>query len=182
MIQIPVPHTFDRDALITAITPEKDIDGLRYCLGIQSRFIPPVILSILQAIDQANLNLHSSNIVIIGKGFLVGSPLQRYFKDNGITYTAADSKTVDLRSITSQADLVISAVGKANLITADMVRSGVTIIDAGTSEVNGQLKGDCEEQVYKKAAFYTPVPGSIGPLTVGILMKNVLRAYELENH
>ncbi|HOX40808.1 MAG TPA: bifunctional 5,10-methylenetetrahydrofolate dehydrogenase/5,10-methenyltetrahydrofolate cyclohydrolase [bacterium] len=179
MIQIPLPDHLNRDKMIEAIKPGKDVDGLRYCLGLDSEFIPPVILGIERAIDHSGINLANSKVTVVGQGFLVGKPLVRYLNGMvGVLY-AADSQTTNLSKLTKMSDLVISGVGKAGLIDSSMIKDGAVLIDAGTSESNGEMRGDIESGAYSKAKFVTPVPGGIGPVTVAFLLSNVLKSYSL---
>jgi len=185
MIQIPIDKKFDRDKLIAAISTEKDVDGLRYCAGLESNFKPPVVLAIIEALRQS---LGSSNleagiwekkkISLIGHGFLVGNPLERTLKELGATdLTVVTSENIlDSKFQILNSDIVISAVGKAGIVTAEMVKEGVILIDAGTTEQNGELIGDISAEAYKKASFYTPVPGGIGPATVGMLFSNLAKS------
>ncbi|MFA5927048.1 MAG: bifunctional 5,10-methylenetetrahydrofolate dehydrogenase/5,10-methenyltetrahydrofolate cyclohydrolase [Patescibacteria group bacterium] len=177
MVQIPLPKGIDRDNIIRTIDPAKDVDGLRYCLGLESGFLPPVVLAIEKAMAGAGANLETMNTLIIGQGFLVGNPLVRYLhnKYEKVRKLTILSKPVDnLTAITTKADIIISAVGKAGLIGGNMIKAGAILIDAGTSEIGGELKGDIDQSAYDKAAFITPVPGGIGPVTVAMLMQNLL--------
>ncbi|MEK9156214.1 MAG: bifunctional 5,10-methylenetetrahydrofolate dehydrogenase/5,10-methenyltetrahydrofolate cyclohydrolase [Patescibacteria group bacterium] len=174
MVQIPLPSGFDRDKLIEAISPDKDIDGLRYCVGLSSDFFPPVVLAVARALELSGTNPARSDVVIIGRGFLVGDPLCRYFEGKIKKLVVADSSTPDLTSIIRQANVVISAVGRAGIITAEMVKESVVLIDAGTSEAGGEIRGDIDPKAHAKASFYTPVPGGIGPVTVAMLIQNLV--------
>lgn len=188
MVQIPVPKKFDRTKLIEAISPEKDVDGLRYCLGLDSKFQPPVVLSVMEAIRQAELRIKNTElsnlkIILIGHGFLVGAPLCRALNEQGINPLVilnevknpeTQRSLADAQDDIKKADVIISATGCISLIRSEMVKDGVVLIDAGTSEENGQICGDIDEEVYKKASFYTPVPGGIGPVTVAMLYQNLI--------
>lgn len=176
MIQIPVPNKFQLSELISKISPEKDVDGLRFCSDLSCDFHPPVTLSVLRAIKDSGINLFESKVAIIGKGFLVGSPLAKYLDGKVADLRLADVNTPYLGTITIDADLIISATGKANIINLKIIKNGVVLIDAGTTEVGGKLAGDVDPKCYLKAGFYTPVPGGIGPVTVAMLMKNVVEA------
>jgi methylenetetrahydrofolate dehydrogenase (NADP+)/methenyltetrahydrofolate cyclohydrolase len=178
MIQIPVPEGFDRDKLISAISPTKDVDGLRYCLGVESDFRPPVVMAILEAIKYPGFSIQDSDkkIVVIGNGFLVGNPLARVLAENNIKADVIDStKMLNSESLILNSDLIISATGKSGIIKPEMIKDDVILIDAGTAEENGELVGDIDPLCYKKAAFYTPVPGGIGPVTIAMLFQNLTR-------
>lgn len=174
MIQMPLPPGFDRNQLIGAVSPSKDIDGLRYCLGLESKFIPPVILAIEKALNETGVNLAQAAIAIIGRGFLVGGPLYRYFGDskNIKIFNSLDNKAL---KFIKKADVIISATGRAGLVQSNMIKEGVILIDAGTSESRGELIGDIDPAAFTKASFYTPVPGGIGPVTIACLMRNLFK-------
>ncbi|MEI6498621.1 MAG: bifunctional 5,10-methylenetetrahydrofolate dehydrogenase/5,10-methenyltetrahydrofolate cyclohydrolase [bacterium] len=175
LIQIPAPKKFDRDKLISAISPKKDVDGLRYCLGLTSDFKPPVVLSVLEAIKRSKADLQTSNVVVVGSGFLVGAPLIRVLKEKKINLTIADNETKNFEDVIGQADIIISATGVANLIKADIVKENVVLIDAGTAEQNGALVGDIDSNAYAKSSYHTPVPGGIGPTTIAMLFQNLVQ-------
>jgi len=174
MVQIPVAPEFDRDELIRAISPKKDIDGLRYCLKLDSEFRPPVVLAILEALQRSQKNLQESKVLIVGRGFLVGDPLFRTLKEMGVEAIVADSATTNLKELALKSDVIISAVGKANIITPDMAKPRVVLIDAGTTEQSGTLIGDIDPLAFKDSDYYTPVPGGIGPVTIAMLFKNLI--------
>lgn len=175
MIQIPVSKKFNGNRLIEAISEDKDVDGLRYCLELNSNFKPPVVLSILRAIEESGRKLEDSKVVIIGHGFLVGSPLERTIKYKAKELVVVNSQTQDLAKITKTADILISAVGAGQIIKPEMIKEGAVLIDAGTTEMSGSLVGDIDPESYKKASFYTPVPGGIGPVTAAMLFKNLIK-------
>jgi len=174
MVQIPIPKNFDKYEIINAISPDKDIDGLRFCGGFHSHFTPPVVLAILKAIELADKNIEECEVLVVGRGFLVGWPVAQCMEEAVRGLVIADGSTKNLSRITETADVIISATGKAGLIKPDMIKSGAILIDAGTSEVGGELLGDIDPESYKKASFYTPVPGGIGPVTIAMLLKNLV--------
>jgi methylenetetrahydrofolate dehydrogenase (NADP+)/methenyltetrahydrofolate cyclohydrolase len=178
MIQIPVPDSLDIAGLINEVSPEKDVDALRYCTGSYCSFRPPVTISIMEAIKRSGADYKNASIAIIGKGFLVGAPLARMLQSENADIRIADEETPYLGTITLDADIIISATGKGNLIKPNMVKNGAVLIDAGTTEVGGKLAGDISEDCYPKSSFYTPVPGGIGPMTVAMLLSNLVRAAE----
>ncbi len=178
MVQMPVPDGFDKFNIVNAISPEKDVDGLRFCGGFHSHFTPPVVLSILKAMELADKNIEESEVVVVGRGFLVGWPVARCLEEAVGGIVIADANTKNLESITKSADVIVSATGKAGLIQPQMISNGVVLIDAGTSEVGGELKGDIDPACYEKASFYTPVPGGIGPVTIAMLLQNLVKRIE----
>lgn len=178
MIQIPIPKKFDLVDLIKLIAPDKDVDGLRYCSNFSCDFKPPVTLSIMKALEEAEINLGDAIVTVIGKGFLVGTPMARLLENKVQTLRTADKDTPYLGTLTVDADVIISATGIANIIKPRMIKNGVVLIDAGTTEVGGKLAGDIDVDCYDKASFYTPVPGGVGPVTVAMLLQNVVTAAE----
>lgn len=177
MIQIPIPKKFDRDELIGKISPAKDVDGLRFCANLDSDFKPPVVLSILEAIERSGRDVKTSKVALIGHGFLVGQPLERALREVKSEKRKAESiKVFESKDNLEifDCDIVISATGSPNLIKPEMVKEGVVLIDAGTAEENGELRGDIDPEAYAKASYYTPVPGGIGPVTVAMLLKNLV--------
>jgi methylenetetrahydrofolate dehydrogenase (NADP+)/methenyltetrahydrofolate cyclohydrolase len=170
IIQLPLPEGFDTDKLLSLINPEKDVDGLN------GGFATPTAGAILELLEFNNIDLKNKKVVLVGHGKLVGQPLEKIFKTQNIDLTVCDSKTEDLKSITLSADIIVSGVGKPNLITADMVSENVVIIDAGTAESSGSTVGDVAPDVYEKVASYSPVPGGVGPITVIKLLKNVVES------
>lgn len=179
MIQIPISKKFDRDKLVSAISAKKDVDGLRYCLGLDSDFVPPVILAIEKALSEAKVDPSAggkkSKIMVVGEGFLVGGPLIRRFGELGVKVDSTHKLDTKALKKLKEADVAISAVGKAGLIKPEMVKDDVVLIDAGATESKGELLGDIDSECYAKSSFYTPVPGGIGPLTVAMLFLNLTR-------
>lgn len=182
MIQLPLPKNIDSAELIALIDQNKDIDALRFCSGLSCSFRPPTVLAILEAIKESKADLKNDKVTVIGRGFLVGSPLVRTFDGKVANLRIADSSTPHLGTIMLDADIVISAVGKPQIIKADMIKDGAILIDAGTSESKGSLSGDIDSGAYKKASFYTPVPGGIGPVTIAMLMRNLVIAAERQKN
>lgn len=178
MVQIPLPEHINQTRVIQTISADKDVDGLRYCANFKCGFFPPVIASIILAMEMAHKDIYNKNITVIGKGFLVGAPLIRYLEGKTKKINIGDQSTPYIGTITKDADVIISAVGKPHIIKANIVKDGVILIDAGTSEAGGALAGDVDPAAYAKASFYTPTPGGIGPVTVAMLFKNLVMAAE----
>ncbi|MFA5158481.1 MAG: bifunctional 5,10-methylenetetrahydrofolate dehydrogenase/5,10-methenyltetrahydrofolate cyclohydrolase [Patescibacteria group bacterium] len=174
MIQLPVPESVDKEKLIAAIAREKDVDALRFCSDLVCNFRPPVILAIMEALKVSGVDHRGKKVAIVGKGFLVGSPLARHLQGD-TDLRIADDRTPYLGTMTLDADIIISATGKPGLIKPDMVKDGAVLIDAGTTEIGGKLAGDVDPRAYDKASFYTPVPGGIGPVTVAMLFQNLIQ-------
>ena len=174
VIQMPISKSLDRQRLIELIPAGKDVDGLRYCAELDSDYFPPVALAILEAVKNSGASLIESRVAIVGQGFLVGAPLAKVLKDQVADLRLADDKVKNLSELTVDADIVISATGHAGLIKPDMIKEGAVLIDAGTTEVGGELRGDIDPSAYAKSSFYTPVPGGIGPVTVAMLFRNLV--------
>ena len=170
IIQLPLPQGFDTAELLSQISKEKDVDGLNGGL------VPPAAGAVLELLNFYKIDLTNKKVVLVGRGKLVGGPLEDILTQRNIDLTVCDSKTVDLKEETLKAKVIISAVGKPNLITKEMVGSEAIVIDAGTAESNGSTIGDLSPSVYNYVQSYSPVPGGIGPITVAKLLKNVVEA------
>lgn len=181
LVQMPLPENVDAKKVIEAIEPEKDVDGLRFCSDMVCSFRAPVTLAILKAISESGKSIEMSKIAIIGQGFLVGAPLTKILQPIAKELRIADSSAPYIGTFTVDADIVISATGKGNIIQPEMVKQGAVLIDAGTTEMKGELTGDIDPKCYEKASYYTPVPGGIGPVTVAMLLSNVVEAFKLQN-
>jgi len=181
MIQLPIPKTLDQQLLISTILPEKDVDALRFCSDLECSFRPPVTIGVLEALKESGIDLKGSSIAVVGRGFLVGEPLIRVLQSQVADLRVADEQVLHLSTITSDADVIISATGHPSLIKPDMIKKGVILVDAGTAELGGKLVGDVDSRCYEKSAFYTPVPGGIGPMTVAVLFKNLYTAAQKKN-
>lgn len=172
LVQLPLPEQINLTIVAKKISPEKDVDGFGYIIGKKNfKFLPPTPLGILRILKEYLISLKDKKIVIIGKGFLVGKPLGKLLKKTGAKVVFCDRETKDLKQKTLASDILICATGRANIIRADMIKSGVVVIDAGAllAEVDFQA-------VSKKARAITPVPGGVGPMTVAMLLENVVLA------
>jgi methylenetetrahydrofolate dehydrogenase (NADP+)/methenyltetrahydrofolate cyclohydrolase len=180
IVQLPLPSHIDTQRVLDAILPSLDVD----CLGSLNNELfygkgggigYPTALACMKLLNSLNLNLKDKNIVVLGQGKLVGLPVTQLLRRESLSVTTVDIKTEGVPSIIKDADIIISAMGQGKFITGDMVKDGVVIIDAGTSEENGSVVGDVDfESVEGKASFITPTPGGVGPVTVAILLENVL--------
>ncbi|MBU0667824.1 bifunctional 5,10-methylenetetrahydrofolate dehydrogenase/5,10-methenyltetrahydrofolate cyclohydrolase [Patescibacteria group bacterium] len=190
LVQLPLPkHIYEPD-IIKAVAPQKDVDGFTaYNLGkmfLSTRFedlAPCTPLGIIKMLEHAKIDVEGKEAVIVGRSNIVGKPVAIMLLNRGATVTACHSKTVDLSAHTKRADILVVAVGKAGLITADMVKEGAVVVDVGINRTeDGKLVGDCDfVTVSKKASFITPVPGGCGPMTVACLMNNVIKAVHKQN-
>ena len=181
LVQLPLPVHIDARHVLAAVPPEKDVDGFTpYSMGLlatgETGLRPCTPNGIMELLWP--FGLAGKHCVIVGRSNIVGKPLALMLLQADATVTVCHSKTRDLASITRQADILISAVGRPSFITADMVREGAVVIDVGINrDENGKLCGDVDfAAVAEKASAITPVPGSVGPMTVAMLLKNTLLA------
>lgn len=184
MVQLPLPKHLDEDRATELVTAEKDIDGFTTAsLGSlvvgKEGFVSCTPGGIIYLLKRNKIVLRGKHVVIVGRSKIVGKPLALALLNEDCTVTVCHSKTRNLASITSKADILISAVGKPNFITADMVNFCAVVVDVGINRTEHGLVGDVDyESVKKVASFITPVPGGVGPMTVAYLMRNTFIAYE----
>ena len=188
LCQLPVPKHINEDKIIDAIAPEKDVDGFsavnvgKIWLG-KYEISPCTPMGVIELLDYYDIPLEGKNCVIVGRSNIVGKPMAALLLERNATVTVCHSRTKDLASFTKNADVIVAAVGRANFITADMVKDGAVVVDVGINRLeSGKLCGDVDfETVKEKASFITPVPGGCGPMTIAVLMKNTLVAYKNQN-
>lgn len=180
VVQLPLPPRIQTQDILNAVPPSKDVDVLSsravgdVATG-KSRTMPPVVGAIDALFREYGIEYKRKKIAIIGAGRLVGKPVIDWFSREDAGFCVITDQTPDVSAITGSADIIISGVGKPNLIRGDMVKEGVIVIDAGTSESGGKLVGDVDfDSVAPKASYITPVPGGVGPLTVAMIFKNLL--------
>lgn len=180
LIQLPLPKQIDTQAILNTVVPEKDVDALSarsvgdFQVG-KSKIMPPVIGAIAELFLHHHISLAGKKVVIIGYGRLVGQPACVWALGEHASVTVFPKTENFDPEIVKRADVIISGAGRAGIITGDIVKEGVIIVDVGTSEMNGQVVGDVEfDSVSKKAALITPVKGGVGPLTVAIVFRNLL--------
>lgn len=189
LIQLPLPKQLDPQAVLTAIDPNKDVDGFhpvnmgKLLSGETSGFYSCTPFGIATLLERVGIETGGQHVVIVGRSNIVGKPLAALLvqKRQGAnaTVTIAHSGTPDLPSITKQADILVAAIGKANYIRGDMVKPGATVIDVGINRHDGKLVGDVYfDEVKEIAANLTPVPGGVGPMTIAMLLFNTLVAYK----
>lgn len=170
IVQLPLPPKFNTQEMLDSISPQKDIDGF------SGNFSSPAAAAIINILKYYDIDLSDKKIVLLGHGRLVGQPLEKFFQKKGINVQVCDKETQHLEHFTKNADLLISATGRAGLIRSEMIKKGAIIIDAGTAEIGGKISGDVDKSVYAKTAAITPVPGGVGPVTVACLMENLVAA------
>lgn len=187
LIQLPLPDHIDQTKVVETLEPSKDIDGFNpmntgsLFSGIEkkNRFVPCTPLGIMELIKNTGIDIKGKKAVMVGHSTIVGKPTAHLLLDEFATVTVCHIYTKDLAFETKQADILISAAGKVDLITADMVKKGAVVIDVGINEVDGKITGDVDfEAVKEKAGYITPVPGGAGPMTIAMLMKNTVVARE----
>ena len=183
MISLPLPEKYNEKRLLNTIINSKDIDGLtdinigRLISGRKS-IMPCAAQGIMKLFNHYNVELEGKEVVIVGNSKLIGRPLTNILLNEGATVTICNSKTVDLKKHTLEADVIISGVGEKHLITADMVKDGVIIIDAGCTVEKDKIYGDVDfDKVSKKASLITPTIGGVGAMTVAMFLKNTIMCY-----
>ena len=183
LLQSPIPEHLNINEAFKAITYLKDVDGFtpssvgKLCIG-EDTFVSSTPLGVIKMFEEYNIDLNGKDVVILGRSNIVGRPLIQCCLQKNATVTVCHSKTKSLEEHTKRADVIISAIGKPKFVTADMVKNNVVIIDVGINrDENGKLVGDVDfENVEKKASYITPVPGGVGPMTIAMLMNNVIKA------
>ena len=188
LLQSPIPSNLNINEAFTTISPEKDIDGFN-TLNVgklvlnQDTFVPCTPYGIMKIFEEYNIDLSGKNVVILGRSNIVGKPLIHCCLNRNATVTTCHSKTQNIKEITLKADILISAIGKANFVTADMVKENAVVIDVGINRLeNGKITGDVDfDNVKEKASYITPVPGGVGPMTIAMLMNNVIKATKRQN-
>ena len=183
LIQLPLPKHIDTTKILERVSPAKDVDGFhpynmgRLVEGLDT-FAPCTPLGVMELFKEYNIELYGKDVCIVGASNIVGKPMWALLVNEMATVDICHIATRDLASHTKRADIVIVGVGKPNLITADMVKEGVIVVDIGINRLeDGRLVGDVDfENVSKKASYITPVPGGVGPMTIAMLLKNTLKA------
>ena len=195
IVQLPLPKHIDEEVVLHAINPNKDVDGFhptnfgKMALGMQT-FIPATPFGIMELLMRYKLDISGKHAVVIGRSHIVGRPMSILLSEKGnpgnATVTLTHSRTQNLADITREADIVVSALGVPNFLTADMVKDGAIIIDVGITRVPDAdhpkgyvIVGDVHfDQVKEKASYITPVPGGVGPMTIAMLLQNTMLAYQ----
>lgn len=189
IVQLPLPEHIYEPEVIKAIDPAKDVDGFQaYNVGkmfLSSEFehlAPCTPKGVIHILEHYKIPVGGSEAVVVGKSNIVGKPMAIMLLNRGATVTVCHRKTRNIKEHTLRADIVVSAVGKPKLITADMIKEGAVVVDIGYNLVDGKVVGDVDfEEVSKKAAAITPTPGGTGPTTVACLLENVITATKRQN-
>ncbi|MDA0779678.1 MAG: bifunctional methylenetetrahydrofolate dehydrogenase/methenyltetrahydrofolate cyclohydrolase FolD [Bacteroidetes bacterium] len=195
IVQLPLPKHIDEEVVLHAINPDKDVDGFhptnfgKMALGMET-FIPATPFGIMELLHRYKLDISGKHAVVIGRSHIVGRPMSILLSDKGnpgnATVTLTHSRTQNLAEITKTADIVVSALGVPNFVTADMIKQDAIIIDVGITRVPDEnhpkgyvITGDVAyDEVKEKASFITPVPGGVGPMTIAMLLQNTMLAYK----
>lgn len=188
LCQLPVPKHIDDKAVIAAIDPKKDVDAFsevnvgKILIG-KYDFLPCTPAGVMELLNYYDINVEGKTCVVIGRSNIVGKPMAVLLMHANGTVTVTHKKTRHLREVTNKADILVSCVGRAKFVTADMVKEGAVVVDVGMNrDENGKLCGDVVfDEVAPKCSFITPVPGGVGPMTIAMLMQNTLKAYEIQN-
>ncbi len=188
LCQLPLPRHLDEKLIINSILPEKDVDAFhphnvgRIMIGDYD-FVPCTPAGIMEMLSYEGIEAEGKLCVVIGRSNIVGKPMGMLLLHKNGTVTICHSRTRNLKEICKEADILVAAVGKANFVTADMVKEGAVVIDVGMNRENGKLCGDVDfEAVKDKCSAITPVPGGVGPMTIAMLMQNTLTAAKKQNN
>ncbi len=183
LVQLPLPGHLNESAIIEKIKPEKDVDGFhpinigRLVAG-EKTFIPCTPQGIIELIERSGFAIEGQEAVVVGRSNIVGKPVALLLLQKHATVTVCHTRTRDLGEVTRRADILVVAAGRPRLVKGDMVKDGACVIDVGINRVEGKLVGDVDFEEVEKKASVTPVPGGVGPMTVAMLLKNTVFAFE----
>ena len=188
LLQSPIPANLDINEAFRTIAPEKDVDGFnplnigKLCLN-QDTFVSCTPFGIMKMFEAYGIELEGKDVTIIGRSNIVGKPLIQCCLNKNATVTVCHSKTKNLKAHTQNADIIIVAIGKSKFLKADMIKEGAVVIDVGINrDSKGKITGDADfDNILSKASFITPVPGGVGPMTIAMLMNNIIKAAEMQN-
>ena len=182
LVQLPLPRHLDEARVLRLIDPDKDVDGFHAMnsgrlMNGQPGFVPCTPLGVMKLLESYGINPAGKHAVVIGRSNIVGKPMAMLLLQANATVTVCHSRTQNLPEITRQADILVAAVGRANFVTADMVKPGAAVIDVGINRVDGKIVGDVDyDAVSDVAEYITPVPGGVGQMTIAMLLANTLDA------
>ena len=189
LVQAPIPKHLDQNKAFRRIKPEKDVDGFNPInvgdLSIGNDcFISCTPYGVMKILEYYNIDLEGKNAVVLGRSNIVGKPMVQCLLSKNATVTVCHSRTQNIKEITKNADILIAAIGKAKFVTEDMVKEGAIVIDVGINRLdNGKICGDVDfDTVESKVKAITPVPGGVGPMTIAMLMNNLVKATKLQNN
>ncbi len=189
LLQSPIPKGLDINEAFKTIDPKKDVDGFnpcnvgKLCLG-QEALISCTPYGIIKLLEEYGIEIEGKDAVVVGRSNIVGKPMMQCLLNKNATVTICHSKTIKLESVTKKADILVVAIGKPKFITKDMVKEGAIVVDVGINRgKDGKLCGDVDfEEVSKIASYITPVPGGVGPMTIAMLMNNIVKATKMQNN
>lgn len=186
LVQLPLPKHLNEDTIVNTISPIKDVDGLNIInqgnlLNRKPVLVPATPKGIITLLKRYFVEIEGKRVVIVGRSKLVGMPLALLFNHTNATVTVCHSYTEDLKDITKQADILVSAVGKADFISGDMIKKDAVVVDVGINRQMGHIVGDVNfKEAMEVARLVTPVPKGVGPMTIASLLENVLECYDLQ--
>jgi methylenetetrahydrofolate dehydrogenase (NADP+)/methenyltetrahydrofolate cyclohydrolase len=181
LVQLPLPSHVDQQRVIESVDPAKDVDGFhpinagRLFLG-QDGLVAATPTGIMTLLNEYDVPLEGARAVVVGRSTIVGKPVALLLLARHATVTICHSRTTELAAVTREADILVVAVGRTNLISADMVKEGATVIDVGMNRTSEGLSGDVDPSVVDRAGLLTPVPGGVGPMTIASLLRNTVMA------
>jgi methylenetetrahydrofolate dehydrogenase (NADP+)/methenyltetrahydrofolate cyclohydrolase len=181
LVQLPLPSALDEATIIDAIDPAKDVDGIhpmnagRLYLG-RPALVPCTPLGIMRMLEEYEIEVEGARAVVVGRSIIVGKPVAHLLLQANATVTICHSRTRDLERHTLDADILVAAVGRLHVIGAEMVKAGATVIDVGMNRTEEGLFGDVDPDAADRAAFITPVPGGVGPMTIAMVLQNTVNA------
>lgn len=185
LVQLPLPKHIDESAVIEKISPKKDVDGFHVqsagalLTGLPG-FVSCTPKACIKLIKKSGIDITGKNAVVVGRSNIVGKPVSILLLNENATVTMCHSKTKDLAKVCANADILVAAIGKPEFITGEFIKEGAVVIDVGINRVDGKLKGDVKfDEAAEKAAYITPVPGGVGPMTITMLMENTVEAFEI---
>jgi methylenetetrahydrofolate dehydrogenase (NADP+)/methenyltetrahydrofolate cyclohydrolase len=186
LVQLPLPDHLDESKVLDRISVDKDVDGFHPLnVGLLSqklaKLMPCTPAGCVELLDRYHIPIEGSHAVVVGRSNIVGKPVAVMLVHRNATVTICHSRSKNIAKITSQADILVAAIGKPHFITRDMVKEGAAVIDVGTTKVGSNIVGDVDyENVFGKAGWITPVPGGVGPMTIAMLMYNTMMAYKIQ--
>ncbi len=183
LVQLPLPERINKDNVLKAISPEKDVDGFheinmgRLITG-QDGLVPCTPLGIIKLLDHYHITVEGKNAVIVGRSNIVGKPVALMLLNRNATVTICHTRTKNMQEVCRQADILIAAIGRSHMISGDMIKEGAVVVDVGINrQADGKLAGDVDfERASEKASWITPVPGGVGPMTIAMLLYNTVKA------
>ena len=181
LVQLPLPDHIDEELVLRTVDPVKDVDGFHPFNAGQlyldrPTLVPATPTGVIALLDEYEIPLEGARAVVVGRSAIVGKPAAMLLLARNATVTICHSRTADLGAVTREADVLVAAVGRAGVITPDMVKPGAAVIDVGINRTEDGMRGDVDPSVAEVAGFLTPVPGGVGPMTIAMLLKSTLRA------